>query len=258
LSNVFLHHVIDQWFTEQVRPRLQGPSTLVRFCDDFVMCFTHKSDADRVLAVLAKRLGKFGLQLHPEKTRLVDFRPWRSTREKGATLPTTFNFLGFTHVWGKSRKGNAVVRQLTSRLSSPLAPVARDAAETCSAGCEREADRACIGAATSQRYGYRMRRTRRCGIWCVHGLRPTARQLLSIPPIGLYPIPGLDRYQRRSHHLTLHPKLRQLPVKYVPRGARLVARLQLLGAAEFLHQPSNRLRPIRDRPKASDLATRFG
>ena len=115
LSNVFLHHVIDQWYTEQVRPRLQGPSTLVRFCDDFVMCFTHKTDAERVRAVLAKRLGKFGLQLHPEKTRLVDFRPWRSAREQGATLPTTFNFLGFTHVWGKSRKGNAVVRQLTAK-----------------------------------------------------------------------------------------------------------------------------------------------
>ncbi len=83
-------------------------STLVRFCDDFVMCFTHKADADRVLAVLAKRLGKFELHLHPDKTRLVDFRPRRSTREQDSTLPTTFNFLGFTHVWGKSRKGNAV------------------------------------------------------------------------------------------------------------------------------------------------------
>jgi hypothetical protein len=107
--------VIDQWYAEQVRPRLQGPSTLVRFCDDFVMCFTHKADADRVLAVLAKRLGKFELHLHPDKTRLVDFRPRRSTREQDSTLPTTFNFLGFTHVWGKSRKGNAVVRQLTAK-----------------------------------------------------------------------------------------------------------------------------------------------
>ncbi len=116
LSNVFLHHVIDQWYTEQVRPRLRGPSTLVRFCDDFVMCFTYKADAERVLAVLAKRLGKFGLQLHPDKTRLVDFRPRRSAREQEeSTLPTTFNFLGFTHVWGKSRKGNAVVRQLTAK-----------------------------------------------------------------------------------------------------------------------------------------------
>jgi RNA-directed DNA polymerase len=98
LSNVFLHYVIDQWYTEQVRPRLRGPSTLVRFCDDFVMCFTHKADAERVLVVLDKRLGRFGLQLHPDKTRLVDFRPRRSVGEiEESTLPTTFNFLGFTH-----------------------------------------------------------------------------------------------------------------------------------------------------------------
>jgi RNA-directed DNA polymerase len=116
LSNVFLHHVIDLWYTEQVRPRLRGSSTLVRFCDDFVMCFMHKVDAERALAVLDKRLGKFGLQLHPDKTRLVDFRPRRSACEpEESTLPTTFNFLGFTHVWGDSRKGNAVVRQLTAK-----------------------------------------------------------------------------------------------------------------------------------------------
>lgn len=116
LSNVFLHHVIDQWYTEQVRPRLRGPSTLVRFCDDFVMLFAHRVDAERVLAVLAKRLGKFGLQLHPDKSRLVDFRPRRSEHEiEEWTLPTTFNFLGFTHVWGKSRKGAVVVRQLTAK-----------------------------------------------------------------------------------------------------------------------------------------------
>ena len=116
LSNVFLHHVIDEWFTQQVQPRLRGPSTLVRFCDDFVMLFAHKDDAQRVLAVLGKRLGKFGLQLHPEKTRLVDFRPKRDPHEgREETLPMTFNFLGFTHVWGKSRKGSAVVRQLTAK-----------------------------------------------------------------------------------------------------------------------------------------------
>ena len=116
LSNVFLHHVIDRWYTEQVRPRLRGPSTLVRFCDDFVMLFAHRVDAERVLAVLAKRLGKFGLQLHPDKTRLVDLRPRRSEHEiEESTLPTTLNFLGFTHVWGKSRKGAVVVRQLTAK-----------------------------------------------------------------------------------------------------------------------------------------------
>jgi RNA-directed DNA polymerase len=116
LSNIFLHHVVDEWFTREVQPRLHGPSTLVRFCDDFVMLFAHKEDAERVLAVLGKRLGRFGLQLHPDKTRLVDFRPVSKTSVGGKTaLPTTYTFLGFVHVWGVSRKGNKVVRQFTAK-----------------------------------------------------------------------------------------------------------------------------------------------
>jgi RNA-directed DNA polymerase len=116
LSNVVLHHVIDEWFTQQVQPRLRGPSTLVRYCDDFVMLFAHRADAERVLAVLGKRLGRFGLQLHPDKTRLVDFRPRRAAPQHDeSALPTIFNFLGFVHIWGTSRKGNAVVRQLTAK-----------------------------------------------------------------------------------------------------------------------------------------------
>ena len=116
LSNVALHHVVDEWFTQAVQPRLRGPSTLVRFCDDFVMLFAHRADAERVLAVLGKRLGKFGLQLHPDKTRLVDFRPRRGPSDKGETaLPTSFNFLGFSHVWGTSRKGYTVVQQFTAK-----------------------------------------------------------------------------------------------------------------------------------------------
>jgi len=116
LSNVFLHHVMDEWFAREVQPRLCGASTLIRFCDDFVMLFAHKADAERVLAVLGKRLGRFGLQLHPDKTRLVDFRPERvPTEEAAGTLPTTFVFLGFLHTWSRSRKGNKVVRQFTAK-----------------------------------------------------------------------------------------------------------------------------------------------
>jgi RNA-directed DNA polymerase len=116
LSNVALHYVVDEWFTQAVQPRLRGPSTLVRFCDDFVMLFAHKEDAERVLAVLGKRLGKFGLQLHPDKTRLVDFRPRRGPNDNSESpLPTSFNFLGFSHVWGTSRKGNTVVQQFTAK-----------------------------------------------------------------------------------------------------------------------------------------------
>jgi RNA-directed DNA polymerase len=116
LSNVVLHHVIDEWFTREVQPRLRGPSTLVRYCDDFVMLFANRSDAERVQAVLGKRLGRFGLQLHPDKTRLADFRPRRPPgRAEEPALPTSFSFLGFVHVWGTSRKGNAVVRQVTAK-----------------------------------------------------------------------------------------------------------------------------------------------
>jgi RNA-directed DNA polymerase len=116
LSNVALHHVVDEWFTQAVQPRLRGPSTLVRFCDDFVMLFAHRDDAERVLAVLGKRLGKFGLQLHPDKTRLVDFRPRRGPSDNSESpLPTSFNFLGFSHVWGTSRKGYTVVQQFTAK-----------------------------------------------------------------------------------------------------------------------------------------------
>jgi RNA-directed DNA polymerase len=117
LANVFLHYVLDAWFAEQVQPRLRGASTLVRFADDFVAIFAYKDDAERVLRVLGKRMGKYGLQLHPGKTQLVDFRPKKKPIRPGGetALATTFQFLGFLHVWGKSRKGNAVVWQQTAK-----------------------------------------------------------------------------------------------------------------------------------------------
>jgi RNA-directed DNA polymerase len=117
LANIFLHYVLDEWFAEEVQPRLRRPSTLVRFADDFVALFGCKEDADRVLEVLAKRMGKYGLQLHPDKTKMVDFRPMKKATAPSAeaAMATTFNFLGFLHVWGKSRKGHRVVRQQTAK-----------------------------------------------------------------------------------------------------------------------------------------------
>jgi group II intron reverse transcriptase/maturase len=116
LSNIFLHHVLDEWYASEVRPRLRGNSMLVRFADDLVMAFERFDDAERVLAVLGKRLGRYGLTLHPDKTRFVDFRPQRPEGEQPpGTSGTTFDFLGFTHVWGKSRKGRTVVRQVTAK-----------------------------------------------------------------------------------------------------------------------------------------------
>ena len=103
LSNVFLHYVLDEWFETEVRPRLKGESTLARFADDAIMAFDNIVDAKRVLAVLGKRLARFGLTLHPDKTRLVDFRPQMT---EGARHPetdgTSFDFLGLCQSNGRS------------------------------------------------------------------------------------------------------------------------------------------------------------
>jgi RNA-directed DNA polymerase len=126
LSNIFLHHVLDEWFENEVKPRLRGKGTLVRFADDAVMAFADYRDAQRVLGVLGKRLARYELTLHPDKTRFVDFCfPRSDGKAHPATNGTTFTFLGFCHVWGKSRNGKNVVRQLTakSRYARSLAAV---------------------------------------------------------------------------------------------------------------------------------------
>jgi len=104
LGNVYLHYVLDRWFETEVKPRLWGKATLLRYCDDFIIGFEREEDARRVLAVLEKRLGRFGLTLHPDKTRLVPFGrpPQAQQRGKG---PATCDFLGFTFYWARSRKG---------------------------------------------------------------------------------------------------------------------------------------------------------
>ncbi len=111
LANLYLHHVLDEWFEQEVRPRLQGRCQLVRYADDAVMLFENEQDGQRVLAVLGKRLGRYGLKLHPDKTRYLDFR----RRSTGQERRVTFEFLGFTHCWVRSRNGYLVVRQSTAR-----------------------------------------------------------------------------------------------------------------------------------------------
>src|SRR5262252_3060845 len=104
LGNVYLHYVLDRWFETEVKPRLQGKATLIRYCDDFIIGFEREDDARRVLAVLEKRLGRFGLTLHPDKTRLLPFgRP--PLAQQSGKGPATFDFLGFTFYWARSRKG---------------------------------------------------------------------------------------------------------------------------------------------------------
>ncbi len=125
LSNIYLHHVLDGWFEDEVRPRLKGSATLVRYADDFVMTFETHLDAKRVLEVLGKRLERYGLTLHPDKTRFIDFRPQRSGGTQSGCKEPPFDFLGFTHTWVKSQKGKNVVRQTTAknRLARALGAV---------------------------------------------------------------------------------------------------------------------------------------
>ena len=116
LANIYLHYVLDEWFETAARPRLKGRCILVRYADDAVMAFEDHLAAKRALAALGRRLGRYGLTLHPDKTRFVDFRFKRPDGNRHpATDGTAFNFLGFTHVWGASRNGKNVVRQVTAK-----------------------------------------------------------------------------------------------------------------------------------------------
>lgn len=120
LANVYLHEVVDRWFEDQVRPRLRGPARLVRYADDLVIVCRLREDAERVMEVLPKRLSRYGLTLHPDKTRMVYFeRPPRRGDPRGHNAgggrPGTFDFMGFTHFWSRSKRGNWVVKRKTAR-----------------------------------------------------------------------------------------------------------------------------------------------
>lgn len=128
LANIYLHEALDKWFMREVRPRLKGQAELLRYADDFVIVFEREDDARRVMAVLPKRLARFGLTLHPDKTRLLDFRRPRSDGGGGPSQRArSFDFLGFTHHWGRSRRGAWVVRQKTakSRLKRAVVTMAQ-------------------------------------------------------------------------------------------------------------------------------------
>jgi RNA-directed DNA polymerase len=114
LANVYPHEVLDLWFEKEVKPRMRGEAKLYRYADDLVVSFEFKEDADRFMEVLPKRFGKYGLKLHPEKTRLIEFgkSAWAKGKKTG-TKPATFNFLGLTHYCGTTRKGKMVVKVKT-------------------------------------------------------------------------------------------------------------------------------------------------
>ena len=112
LANIFLHHVLDDWFVKDVQPRMRGRCFMVRFADDFIIGFEHEWEARKVMDVLPKRFGRFGLTIHPDKTTLVQFRKPPSQLKK-AKFNGTFDFLGFTHYWAKAREGYWVIKRKT-------------------------------------------------------------------------------------------------------------------------------------------------
>jgi RNA-directed DNA polymerase len=119
LANIFLHYVLDEWFVKEVCPRLKGQAFLVRFADDFVIGTAREDDARRIMEVLPKRMSKYGLTVHPEKTHLVRFQPPEDddseTPARNHSEPRSFDFLGFTHFWGRSLQGVWVVKRKTAK-----------------------------------------------------------------------------------------------------------------------------------------------
>ena len=116
LANVYLHEVLDTWFEREVQPRLKGRACLVRYADDFVLVFAKEQDASRVAEAVAKRFARFGLRLHPDKTRLINFRrPSQYVTPTRQQRPGTFDLLGFTHYWGRARTGDWALKRKTSK-----------------------------------------------------------------------------------------------------------------------------------------------
>ena len=110
----YLHHVLEEWFEREVRPRMKGRGFLTRFADDFVIGCEREADARRIMAVLPKRFARYGLTIHPSKTTLIAFR--KPAAHQGADSGNgTFDFLGLTHYWTKSRRGYWVIKRRTAR-----------------------------------------------------------------------------------------------------------------------------------------------
>ena len=120
LANIYLHVVLDSWFEDEVRPRMRGRCAQIRFADDFILMFETEADARRVFEVLPKRFDRYGLTIHPEKTRLVCFwRPKSGSTGKGEDQDgqrwKSFDFLGFTHIWARSQWGKWIIKRRTSK-----------------------------------------------------------------------------------------------------------------------------------------------
>ena len=125
LANIYLHYVLDLWFQKKWRSReVNGDSLIVRYADDLVVGFQHKRDAERFLNAAKERFGRFDLELHPDKTRLIEFGQFaiNDRRRRGLGRPETFDFLGFTHYCAKTRRGHAVLgrKPVSKRMARTL------------------------------------------------------------------------------------------------------------------------------------------
>jgi len=117
MANIYLHYVLDEWFETVVKPRLKGEAYEVRYADDFILCFQYREDAEKVMEVITKRFAKYGLKLHPDKTRLMEFgrEALAKSERPGGPKAATFDFLGFTHICKRSRKGKFAIHVRTMR-----------------------------------------------------------------------------------------------------------------------------------------------
>jgi RNA-directed DNA polymerase len=123
LANIYLHYVFDLWVHHWRKTRAEGDAIVVRYADDFIAGFQYRREAERFLADLCTRFARFGLSLHPDKTRILEFGRFarESRRRRGEGKPETFNFLGFTHICGRTREGKfTVIRKTMRRIESPF------------------------------------------------------------------------------------------------------------------------------------------
>ena len=127
MANIYLHYLLDEWFENEVKPRIRGEAHEIRFADDAMLCFQYKEDAEKVMEVLPKRFAKYGLTIHPEKRRLVEFGRYAGGHAKRqGKKPCTLDFLGFTHICARSRKGKFTVhvRTMQKRFRRGLTAIA--------------------------------------------------------------------------------------------------------------------------------------
>jgi group II intron reverse transcriptase/maturase len=166
LANVYLHFVLDEWFERDVKPRLRGKAFEIRYADDAVICFQYREDAEKVLQVLPKRFARYGLTLHPEKTRLLEFgRAALARATRAGTKPDTFDFLGLTHKCALSRRGKFAVhvKTMKKRLRRSL----KDVAEWCRTHRHDDVDKqqAVLNAKLRGHYQYYGRSTNYRSLW---------------------------------------------------------------------------------------------